>query len=101
MPTFEWVKEHGWLSLPALLIAGAARALLKRVPNGDKVIEAGLAREQAGDKERGDFIAYLMRRITNLEGENTTLHKILEDTRNELAQVRMRVTQLEALQAQK
>ena len=97
MPT-DWIKEHGWLSLPALLIAGTLRALLKRVPNGDKVIEVGLAREQAGDKERGDFIAYLMRRISNLEGENTTLHKILEDTRTELAAVRLRVTQLEALQ---
>jgi len=97
----EWIKEHGWLSLPALLIAGLLRAMLKRVPNGDAVIQAGLAREQASDKERGDFVAYLLRRITNLEGENAALHKILEDTRTELAQVRMRVTQLEIQGQQK
>lgn len=101
MPAAEWIKEHGWLSIPALFVAGILRAVLKRVPNGDKVIEAGLVRDQAIDHERGDFIAYLMRRISKLEGENMALHRILEDTRAELAAVRMRVTQCEALLGQK
>ena len=30
----DWIKEHGWLSLPLFAVGALGRALLKRTPSG-------------------------------------------------------------------